>query len=75
MIKLRKFIEDSVLAIASIQKFCELAIKECMNIQCLNQYVETKLILGIIRSYVNNEKANLVKEELKTRPFGANQYK
>ena len=64
VIELRNFIEDNVLAIASNQQFCELAIKECMNVVCLNQSVATKSIIGIIWSYINNEKATLVEEEL-----------
>ena len=74
MIKLRKFVEDNVLVIAPNHQFYELAIKECMNVVCLNRSVATKSIIGIIRSYINNEKATLVEDELKTRPLQANQH-
>ena len=74
MIKLSEFVEDNVLAIVSNQQLCELAIKECGNVACLNRSVATKSIIGIIWLYINNEKATLIIEELKTGQLRANQY-
>ena len=74
MIKLRKFVDDNVLAIASNQQFCKLAIKECGNVACLNQFVATKSIIGIVRLYINNGKPTLVEEELKTRSLRESRY-
>ena len=72
--ELREFVEDTVLAIASNQQFVELAIKECMNATCLNRSVAMKSVIGIIRSYLNREKAEIIEEVIKTRPLHANQH-
>ena len=72
--ELRKYIKSIVLANASNQQFVELAIKECMNVTCLNRTVAMKSVIGIIRSYLNREKAAIVEEQLKSHSLHANQH-
>jgi hypothetical protein len=67
-------VKSIVLANASNHQFIELAIKECMNVTCLNRTVAMKSVIGIIRSYLNREKAAIVEKELKSRPLHTNQH-